>query len=245
MTPTTDTRPSRSADRIAHAPHVSDVAKSTFDCALALILLVPALPLILLSALLVKLTSRGPALYSQARVGLGGRNFRIYKIRTMYHDAEAVSGARWSACGDSRVTAVGWFLRRTHLDELPQLWNVLRGDMSLIGPRPERPEFVVHLEQAIPGYRVRLEVRPGVTGLAQIQLPPDTNLQSVRDKLVLDRCYVEERNWWLDVRILVGTGLKLLGFSYATIRRVLALPTGRVADDGLAEGVPEPQLGGT
>src|SRR3954471_12705663 len=139
-----------------------------FTAALALLALTA--PLLLLAALLIKLTSRGPAFYTQTRVGLGGRPFTIYKLRTMIHKAESLTGPRWSLPGDPRVTRFGQFLRLTHLDELPQLWNVLRGDMSLIGPRPERPEFVPELEQALPGYRKRLAVRPGVTGLAQVQL---------------------------------------------------------------------------
>src|SRR5439155_12868491 len=120
----------------------------------------------LLSMLLVKLTSRGPALYTQTRLGRNGRPFTIYKLRTMQHRCESLTGARWSTPGDPRITPVGRFLRKTHLDELPQLWNVLRGDMALVGPRPERPEFVPQLEQAVPHYRDRLLVRPGVSGLA-------------------------------------------------------------------------------
>src|SRR5205807_7700134 len=115
------------------------------DCALAVCLLIVTAPVILLAMLLIKLTSRGPALYSQSRLGLHGQPFRIYKIRTMIHDCESLTGPRWSVPGDRRVTPVGWFLRRAHLDELPQLWNILRGDMSLVGPRPERPEFVPQL----------------------------------------------------------------------------------------------------
>ena len=105
------------------------------------------------------------------RLGKNGRPFRLHKIRTMRHDCEKATGPRWAVPGDPRITPLGRFLRQTHLDELPQLWNVLRGEMSLVGPRPERPEFVPDLEQAIPHYRDRLLVRPGVTGLAQVQLP--------------------------------------------------------------------------
>ena len=135
------------------------------------------------AAIVVKLTSRGPAFYTQIRLGQDGRAYAIYKLRTMTHDCEKLSGPQWSKKGDCRVTAVGRLLRRSHLDELPQLWNVLRGEMSLIGPRPERPEFVPRLERSLPHYRARLHVRPGVTGLAQVQLPPDTDLGSVRRKL--------------------------------------------------------------
>ena len=109
----------------------------------------------------------------------------------MYHDCERLTGARWSTPGDNRVTWIGKILRATHIDELPQLFNILRGEMSLVGPRPERPEIVVGLELAIPCYRDRLQVRPGVTGLAQVQLPPDTDLESVRRKVAYDLYYIE------------------------------------------------------
>lgn len=197
--------------------------KPAIDVAVAGLLLTVALPVLLLAGLLVKLTSRGPILYSQTRVGSLGRPFRIYKIRTMYHDSEA-AGARWCAKADPRVTFVGRILRKTHIDELPQLWNILRRDMSLIGPRPERPEFIPVLEQAIEGYMGRLAIRPGLTGLAQIQLPPDTNLQSVRRKLALDLVYIQRRSFWLDLRLYVGTALYLVGFSYNTVRRLMQLP---------------------
>jgi lipopolysaccharide/colanic/teichoic acid biosynthesis glycosyltransferase len=199
--------------------------KAAVDAVLAVLLFIPAAPLLLLSMVLVRLTSRGPALYSQTRLGLRGRPYRIYKIRTMYHNCEKVSGARWSTAGDARITAVGRFLRKTHLDELPQLWNVLKGDMSLVGPRPERPEFLPQLEAAIPHYGERLLVRPGVTGLAQIQLPPDTNLDSVRLKLEYDRYYVKHARPWLDLRIICGTALKVAGMSFRALRALFALPT--------------------
>src|SRR5205814_291249 len=115
---------------------------------------------------LVRITSRGPAFYTQTRLGLRGRTFTIYKLRSMYEYCENHSGPLWSSKDDPRVTPLGRFIRRTHIDELPQLWNILRGDMSLIGPRPERPEFLPKLETIVPRYRERLRVRPGVTGLA-------------------------------------------------------------------------------
>jgi lipopolysaccharide/colanic/teichoic acid biosynthesis glycosyltransferase len=209
-----------------HQPSEAVLAlKAVVDAILAVLLLVPAAPLMLLSVLLVRLTSRGPAIYSQTRLGLGGRPYRIYKVRTMYHDCEKTSGARWSTAGDARITPVGRFLRKTHLDELPQLWNVLQGDMSLVGPRPERPEFVPHLEAAIPHYGERLLVRPGVTGLAQIQLPPDTDLDSVRQKLEYDRCYVKRCGLWLDVRIMAGTAFKVVGLPFGALRVLFGLPT--------------------
>jgi lipopolysaccharide/colanic/teichoic acid biosynthesis glycosyltransferase len=176
--------------------------KAALDFTAALALFVLSAPLLLVLALLVRLTSRGPAFYTQIRVGRHGRPFKIYKLRTMTHACERQTGPRWSPPGDSRVTPFGRFLRKTHLDELPQLLNVLKGDMSLVGPRPERPEFFPALEQEIPRYRERLQVRPGVTGLAQVQLPPDTDLDSVRRKLAYDLYYIRHLGPWLDLRII-------------------------------------------
>jgi lipopolysaccharide/colanic/teichoic acid biosynthesis glycosyltransferase len=198
--------------------------KAVIEFIVAAVLLVLASPVILVIALLTKLTSRGPALYTQTRVGLGGRTYTIIKIRTMTHNCERLSGARWSAPNDSRVTPFGRFLRRTHLDELPQLWNVLRGDMSLIGPRPERPEFIPALEKALPYYRQRLLVRPGVTGLAQVQLPADRDLEDVRRKLSYDLYYVREASFWLDVRIMACTALHMAGVPYRALRKLFRLP---------------------
>jgi lipopolysaccharide/colanic/teichoic acid biosynthesis glycosyltransferase len=199
--------------------------KPGIEFAAALVLLVFAAPIILLTALLVKLTSRGPAFYSQTRLGRYGRAFTLYKVRTMAHNCEKGSGARWSTPGDPRITSVGAFLRKTHLDELPQLWNVLRGDMSLVGPRPERPEFTPALERAFPHYRDRLAVRPGVTGLAQVQLPPDTDLNSVRRKLAYDLYYIRHLNAWLDCRLVACTALHMVGVPYSALYRWFSLPS--------------------
>ena len=192
--------------------------------ALALLLLVLTAPVMLVAVLLVKLTSRGPALYTQTRVGRGGVPFTLYKLRTMVHNCERLTGPCWSPPGDRRVTAVGRFLRRTHLDEVPQLWNVLRGEMSLVGPRPERPEFVPHLDREIPRYRERLAVRPGLTGLAQLWLPPDTDLASVRRKLTYDLFYLRHRGPWLDLRLLVATVLYLGGTPAGLACALLRIP---------------------
>lgn len=205
-------------------PIRSDRFKRACDLALGSGLLIVTLPVILALWALVRATSAGPGFYSQVRVGAGGRNFRILKIRTMTNNCETGSGVKWATKGDARVTTVGRVLRKMHLDELPQLWNVLRGDMSLVGPRPERPEFVVPLSAEIEGYSERHRARPGVTGLAQIQLPADTDVESVRRKLAYDRYYVENASFWLDLRIMLGTGVYLLGFSYATTRRLMRLP---------------------
>jgi len=199
--------------------------KPAFDIALAVMLLPIAVPLILLSALLVKLTSKGPAFYTQVRLGKNGRPYKLYKIRTMIHDCERLTGACWSKPGDPRVTPVGRFLRASHLDELPQLLNVLKGDMSLVGPRPERPELIPDLEDALPGYRQRLQVKPGVTGLAQVQLPADTDLCSVRNKLSYDLYYVRQYGFWLDLRIIAATAFKVVGASFRLQRILFGLPT--------------------
>ena len=207
--------------------------KQVADFILAVLLSVPAIPLIALAALLVKLTSRGPAFYSQTRVGEQGRLFTIWKLRSMIHNCESLTGPRWSIPGDPRVTRVGAFLRASHLDELPQLWNVLRGEMSLIGPRPERPEFVPELERELPGYWQRLLVRPGVTGLAQVQLPPDSDLTSVRRKLAHDLYYIRHLSAWLDVRLLVCTALYALGLPFTVIGKWLGIPDGEAVEEAM------------
>jgi len=199
--------------------------KGTLDFVAALTLFIFTSPLLLAAMLVVKLTSRGPALYVQVRTGRNGKPFPIYKIRTMAHQCEKLTGVQWSSgAGDPRVFRIGRWLRRTHIDELPQLWNVIRGDMSLIGPRPERPEFVPQLEQAIAHYRQRLLLRPGVTGLAQVQLPPDSDLDSVRSKLAYDLYYLRHVNFWLDLRILAATSFKMVGLPFRLIRGCFGFP---------------------
>lgn len=201
-------------------------AKSLVDFALAAALLVPALPVIAACWVAVKLTSSGPGFYCQTRLGRDGQSYRIIKLRTMACDAERVSGAAWAAKNDRRVTAVGRFLRATHLDELPQLLNVLLGQMSLVGPRPERPELITAkaLADRIPGYGHRLRVKPGVTGFAQVQLPADTDLFSVRHKVVYDLYYIENAGLWFDLRLLAATGLKACGVGPHWLRRLFLLP---------------------
>lgn len=199
--------------------------KAVVEFMAALCLLVLAAPLILLAALLTKLSSRGPAIYSQIRLGHQGVPYTIYKIRTMAHQCEKWSGPQWSKAGDPRVTPLGQILRATHLDELPQLWNVLRGEMSLVGPRPERPEFIPYLERAIPHYRERLRVRPGVTGLAQVQLAADTDIKSVRRKLTYDLYYVQYMSPWLDARIVLCTLLTVCGVPFAVVGKLMRMPS--------------------
>jgi lipopolysaccharide/colanic/teichoic acid biosynthesis glycosyltransferase len=200
------------------------VLKALIDFVLGVVLLVLFAPLIAVAALAVCVTSRGPAFYSQLRVGKGGRLFRIYKLRTMYHNCEQASGVRWSTPGDTRITPLGAALRKTHIDELPQLVNVLRFEMSLVGPRPERPEIIPMLEREIANYRARLRVRPGVTGLAQLRLPADTTIQSVRRKLAYDLYYIQTRGFWLDLRLMACTGLKMFGLSLCRTLRTFGIP---------------------
>lgn len=187
------------------------VARDGVQWALAAGLFVLTLPVVALAMLLVKATSRGPALYTQTRLGRGGVPFTIYKVRSMRADAEKDGQARWAKHGDPRITLVGRILRATHVDELPQLWNVLRGEMNLVGPRPERPEIIAVLRKEIPGYDRRLAVKPGITGLAQIHLPPDETVNSVRRKLVYDLFYVRRAGLAFDLGILVCTALKVVG----------------------------------
>lgn len=198
--------------------------KAAVEFLVALLLAGIALPLVALCALAIRLTSRGPAFYLQTRVGKGGRLFTICKLRTMVDNCESLTGPRWCIPGDPRVTRVGRFLRASHLDELPQLLNVLRGEMALIGPRPERPEFIPELERALPAYRQRLQVRPGVTGLAQIKLPADTDLNSVRRKLAHDLWYVERLGPWLDLRLLAGTALYAAGLRPRLVGLLVGIP---------------------
>lgn len=196
------------------------------DFAIALPLLLLSGPIMLLAIAVVRLTSRGPGIYTQTRLGLNRKPFTIYKIRTMGHNCEAKTGARWSTPKDARVTPVGRFLRKTHIDELPQLWNVLRGDMSLVGPRPERPEIVATIEPLVHGYGSRLTVLPGVTGLAQLRLPPDTTVESVRRKVCYDAYYAATLTPWLDLRLIAATGFKMLGL-LRFVRAPLGIPGAR------------------
>jgi len=215
-------------DEVAMTPSVRnngyESIKPWLDFALALVAFLVTGPIMVLFMVLMRLNSHGPWIYSQKRLGLGGKVFTMYKIRTMYQDSERHCGAIWCVPRDPRVTPVGRLLRWSHVDELPQLINVLKGEMSLVGPRPERPEFLDQLERALPNYRQRLAVRPGLTGLAQVQQPPDTDLSSVHRKLNYDLCYVERMSFWLDARVMVGTVLKCLGVPFVWIGRILQLP---------------------
>jgi lipopolysaccharide/colanic/teichoic acid biosynthesis glycosyltransferase len=184
--------------------------KAAVDRFLAVLLLVVLSPVLLACMALVRCTSRGPAIFKQVRAGKNGKPYTMYKLRSMTHDIEKVSGMQWSQPGDPRVTPVGRFLRRTHLDEIPQLFNVIRGDMALVGPRPERPEIVELLTPLVKHYSDRLAVKPGITGLAQIFLPPDSDLESVQLKTRYDRLYIQHTGPVMDLRILACTVLRLL-----------------------------------
>jgi lipopolysaccharide/colanic/teichoic acid biosynthesis glycosyltransferase len=220
-------------------PRSTVAGKRLLDVVVAAALLLLLAPVMLLVAVLVKLTSRGPVIFQQTRVGLNlrqpgqdrrqvgtappaetgerrqpgtdrrtefayGRHFTLYKFRTMRTDAER-EGARFAVRGDSRVTPIGRFLRKTRLDELPQLWNVLRGEMSLVGPRPERPEFMQQLSDEIPNYLDRLGLKPGLTGVAQILNGYDNEIESFRRKVAFDLHYLQNCSVWNDVKILVRT----------------------------------------
>ena len=198
--------------------------KHAVEFLLSLLLLVLLSPIIALAAVAIKLSSPGPIFYSQTRLGKDHRPFKVLKLRTMIHNAEALTGPVWSSSTDSRVTWVGKLLRKTHIDEFPQLINILDGSMSLIGPRPERPEFVSKLDWQIPHYRDRLNVRPGITGLAQLRLPPDSHVMSVRAKLAHDLYYIHHMSPWLDLRIFFFTGWRFAQELLQLAWRVVALP---------------------
>lgn len=186
----------------------SSVAKRVFDVAFSVAILVVLSPVLAALALAVKLTSRGPVLYGQERMGLDGQRFRMLKFRTMRADAERESGPVWAQAGDDRRTPIGAFLRRFSLDELPQFINVLRGEMSVVGPRPERPVFVERFRQTVPGYMLRHKVKSGVTGWAQVHgLRGNTSLET---RIEYDIEYIERWSFWLDLKIIGLTVIRVL-----------------------------------
>jgi sugar transferase (PEP-CTERM system associated) len=184
---------------------LQDAVKRALDLGLAVFGLVLALPLIALGAVAIRLSSSGPIFYHQERVGQHGRVFTIHKLRSMQADAEKETGAVWAEAGDKRVTRVGRWLRRTRLDELPQLWNVLCGHMSFVGPRPERPEFVSSLTRDIPYYGQRHTVRPGLTGWAQVRYTYGASVEDALQKLQYDLYYIKNRSLAFDLFILAKT----------------------------------------
>lgn len=184
---------------------VSERVKRIFDIVGALVLALILAPPAFLAGLLMRLSDGGPIFYSQLRVGLRGKPFRIFKLRSMHVNAEAQTGAVWAMRNDPRIPPLGRFLRVTRLDEVPQLWNVLAGDMSLVGPRPERPEFTEQLAQKIPLFDLRHLVLPGLTGWAQVRYPYGASVKDAERKLEYDLYYIRHWSLWLDLRILVKT----------------------------------------
>jgi exopolysaccharide biosynthesis polyprenyl glycosylphosphotransferase len=179
--------------------------KRAIDILISVIVLLPGLPFLLLIALGIRLDTPGPILYVQPRIGRGGRTFTLYKFRSMVHEAEVGTGPIWAEKDDPRITRFGRFMRKLHLDELPQFINVLKGDMSLVGPRPERPSFVEQFRQTIPLYERRLNVKPGITGWAQVKHKYDESLTDVMDKLRYDLFYLENMSLALDLKIILST----------------------------------------
>lgn len=204
-------------------PEFAERWRRPMNVVLAALALVILSPLFILLAILVKLTSRGPVFYTQTRVGwdrrnpragnpderrredIGGRPFKIYKFRSMHVNAEHLTGAVWAAKEDPRVTWLGQYLRQYRLDELPQLLNVVKGDMNIVGPRPERPTIFADLRQEIGDYARRQRARPGITGLAQISQQYDTNLDDVRNKVQYDLEYIRRQGLFEDMRIMLKT----------------------------------------
>ena len=189
--------------------------KGAMDRLLALVGLVILLPLLAIMCVIIKLTSRGPVFFQQERVGQDGVCFKILKLRTMIQDAESSTGPIWAQDNDPRVTKFGRFMRMSHLDEMPQLINVLIGNMRLVGPRPERPVFVEQFKRQIPDYSNRLNVKPGITGLAQVYHSYDSTLRDVRKKLAYDLLYIKKMCMMTDIiiifltiRCLTGRGAK-------------------------------------
>jgi sugar transferase (PEP-CTERM system associated) len=180
-------------------------ARRGISIIVSLTILLVCAPLIPLIALLIKVTSPGPVLFTQERVGRNGKSFKLLKFRSMQHLAEASTGATWADKNDARITTVGRFLRKTRLDEIPQIWNVLKGDMGFVGPRPERPEFVQWLSQAIPYYSLRHIVRPGLTGWAQVSYEYGASLEQSKEKLAYDLYYIKHMCLSLDLLIMFKT----------------------------------------
>jgi sugar transferase (PEP-CTERM system associated) len=192
------------SDGFSSGRALSSASKRIFDVTVSLVLLAFTFPVIALFALLVKLDSKGPAFFRQTRVGLYGQNFDLIKLRSMRTDAEA-AGAQWAQKNDPRVTRIGRFIRKVRIDELPQAWSVLKGQMSFVGPRPERPEFVADLEERLPYYAERHMVKPGITGWAQINLPYGASVDDSRQKLEYDLYYAKNYTPFLDLLILLQT----------------------------------------
>jgi exopolysaccharide biosynthesis polyprenyl glycosylphosphotransferase len=186
------------------------MAKRGFDILASGLLLLFTFPILLVAAIGIRLTSKGPIFYRQERVGFGGKSFMLLKFRSMRIDAEADGSPQWAQKNDPRVTPVGRFIRMTRIDEIPQIFNVLRGDMSFVGPRPERPFFVKSLEEEIRFYAERHAVKPGITGWAQLNYPYGATTEDARRKLQYDLYYIKNYSLFLDLLILLQTARVIL-----------------------------------
>ena len=193
------------SDGFSSGQRISSIAKRVFDLIASLLLVILTLPVIMLTAAVIRLESKGPAFFRQERVGLYGETFSLFKLRSMRQDAEVSGEAIWALKDDPRVTRVGKWIRKFRIDELPQSWNVLRGDMSFVGPRPERPSFVADLETRLSYYAERHMVKPGITGWAQINYPYGASLEDSRHKLEYDLYYAKNYTPFLDILILLQT----------------------------------------
>ncbi len=182
-----------------------DAGKRVFDLAISILLAVVLLPFVAVAALLIFIETGRPILYSQVRTGKDEKPFKIYKLRSMRQDAEKGGKAIWASANDSRITRVGAFIRNTRLDEIPQLWNVLKGDMSFVGPRPERPEFVEQLNNEIPNYTYRHAVKPGLMGWAQLNYPYGASVEDAKGKLEYDLYYTKNHSFIMDFLIMIQT----------------------------------------
>jgi len=186
-------------------PIITRFVKRTLDIVLSLMLLIVLSPLLILVAVLIKLDSRGPMIFSQDRVGKSRRKYLVHKFRSMVDNAEKDSGPVWAADNDARVTRVGQVIRKLRIDEFPQLWNVLKGEMSFVGPRPERDHFVRQLEEIIPYYGVRFSIKPGVTGWAQVSYGYGASVEDAMEKLNYDLFYIKNMSIFMDLMIVLRT----------------------------------------
>ena len=179
-----------------------NIYKRLLDVVASLLGLIIGIPLLIIFGVAIKIEDKGPIFYKQERLGLKGRRFYVYKLRSMRINAESIGGAQWAQKDDPRITKVGKLIRKTRIDEIPQLYNILIGDMSLIGPRPERPELTYQFEQEIPGFMYRLSIKPGLTGWAQVNGGYDITPE---EKLVFDKEYIENKSILLDLKIILMT----------------------------------------
>lgn len=189
-------------DKYVKDKKIYNFIKRFMDIFLCLLASIIGIPIVIITCICVVLESKGNPIYKQERMGENGKIFNLYKIRSMYIDAEKESGPKWADKNDDRVTKIGRFIRKTRIDELPQLYNIIKGDMSIVGPRPERPFFTYKFENEIPGFMDRLQVKPGLTGLAQVNGGYDV---APNDKLRWDLKYIKSRSIWVDTKIIVKT----------------------------------------